>query len=114
MIDDGVFTTLSSTYSFRDLFEIAQTCMGPHAASKAFMDMEITSLDLVEGDLSFPEVQAQGTARRRITMESEKSWRDHYTSHLLRHEICASSIIMVVNGRSARPSANFFRQKHGY
>ena len=62
VIDDGVFTTLSSTYSFRDLFEIAQTCMGPHAASKAFMDMEITSLDLVEGDLSFPEVQAQGTA----------------------------------------------------
>ena len=114
VIDDGVFTTLSSTYSFEDLFEIAQTCMGPHAASKAFMDMEITSLDLVEGDLSFPEVQAQGTARRRITMESEKSWRDHYTSRLLRHEICASSITMVVNGRSARPSANFFRQKHGY
>jgi hypothetical protein len=107
VIDDGVFTTLSSTYSFRDLFEIAQTCMGPHAASKAFMDMEITSLDLVEGGLSFSGIQAQGTARRRISMDSEKSWRDHYTSRLLRHEIRASSITMVVNGRSARPSAKF-------
>jgi hypothetical protein len=77
VIDDGTYTTLCSSYSFDDLMEVAQTCMGPHAACEAFTSMEITSLDLVEGDMSISEIQTQGPARRRINLNSEKSWREH-------------------------------------
>jgi hypothetical protein len=105
VIDDGTYTTLCSSYSFDDLLEIAQTCMGPHAACEAFTSMEITSLDLVEGGISISEIQTQGPARRRINLNSEKSWRDHYTRRLLKREICASVITMVVNGGASRPSA---------
>jgi hypothetical protein len=100
VIDDGVYTTLHSSSSFDDLVEIARTCMGPHTASKTLKDMEITSLDLVEGDFPISAIQARGLARRRITMKSEESWRKDYVSSLLRH--CASVITMVVNGEYIR------------
>jgi hypothetical protein len=100
VIDDGVYTTLRSSHSFDDLVEVAWTFMGPHAASKMFKDMEITSLDLVEGDLSISEIQTRGPARRRIRMDSEESWRKDYTSSVLRH--CASVITMMVNGEYIR------------
>ena len=66
--------------------------------------MEITSLDLVEGDMSISEIQTQSPARRRIAMNARKCWREHYTRRLFRYEIRGSVITMVVNGSSVRPS----------
>jgi hypothetical protein len=79
--------------------------MGPYAGSKTLREMEITSLDLVEGDLSIPEIQRQGPARRRIAMNADKRWRELYTRRLLKCEVRDSVITMVVNGRSMTPSA---------
>jgi hypothetical protein len=104
--DDGTYTTIHWSYSFDDLVKIARTCMGPSAASKTFEDIEIISLDLVESDLSLSEIQTKGPARRRITMDSGKSWREHHARRLLRHEIRGPAITMVDNGGSTRPCAN--------
>jgi hypothetical protein len=79
--------------------------MGPHAGSKTLREMEMTSLDLVEGDMSISDIQRQGRPRRRIAMNAAKRWREHYTRRLLKRAIRDSVITMVVNGRSMTPSA---------
>lgn len=108
MVDDGTYTALCSSSSFDDLFEIAQTCMGPHAACKTFASMEIASLDIVEGDLSIMDIQEQGPARWRISMSFTKNWREHFTSRLLGHQMFPRGITMVIRGtntlRRVRPA----------
>jgi hypothetical protein len=65
-----------------------------------FGSVTVISFDLVEGDLSISQIETHRLARRRITMSSEERWRAHYVSRLLRCEILAPTVTMVVNGRS--------------
>jgi transposase-like protein len=79
----------------------------------AFIDMEINGLTLMEDDMSISGIQTRSPARRGLTMDPEKSRREHYTGRLLRYETCASVITMAMNGEPIRSSAKLLYLKHG-
>jgi hypothetical protein len=71
--------------------------------------MEMTSLDLVEGNMSISEVQTRGLARRGIEVNPEKSY-----AACSGVEICASIITMAVKGGVTRRPGKSLHYKHGY
>jgi hypothetical protein len=48
--------------------------MSPLASSKTFTNMEVASLDSVEGDMSISKVQTRGLTHRRIEVNPAKSY----------------------------------------